>query len=534
MRKVISMLLVVLLLGAVAIPAFAAIGCTCAYTPIIYVHGQQAIYKFNEDGTKTEFGSDDDEQVSAAIKEMIPIFAKTLVSQDWDAYADAFYDKFAPLFDSITYDEDGNVPANTGIEWSWTPQSIPASHSYHNCLYTYEYDYRLAPLDVADDLHAYIEAVKAKTGHDHIILASRCGGTNLVAAYIYKYEMQKQYADLDKVLFICGNLLGSDMAEAVMSGNIKINEEAAYRWVKNYDLTEYVGEQFGEYIYTTLDMLENVYGTAMVYKVVDDLYGKLKDNLLARFLKKYHGINAGLVTFVYEHYEEYKNYVFQEPGDLEKYKKLIDKFDDYHYNVQVKNNEILQDMADHGVEVDTVAYYGDQTYPLMESASLTSDRIASVEDQGYGTVVSSLVGTLSDKYIAERKALGFEKYISPDKQVDASTGLFPETTWYLKNGQHHFAAYGGVFDRMVCDLCRQKNITVNTDSRYPQFLNFDEKNEAIIPAQEINGNDVDWASYDDDAQNGLENFITMMRNLIQMIIEKGKDIIQGIIHIFKK
>ena len=536
-KRILSVLLAVLMLAlACPLSGFAAGSCNCGYTPIIYIKGQQTIYKTLPDGTKVAYGSDDDEQVEAATKELLQVFAKTLVTQDWDAYAKRGLELLVPLVECISYDENGNVDPNTGIEWSWTPASVSASHSYHGAYYTYEYDYRLPLQTLVEDLHAYIETVKAKTGHDKIIIASRCGGTNLAEEYLYKYEIPTGYADLEKVLFVCGNLLGSDFVEAIFSGNVKINSEAAYRFLKSYnhiDIAEMIGEPLADYLYAALDMLEQTYGTDMLYIVVNDLYNKLKDNFFAPFLKAYHGINPGTVTFINEHYEEYKDYVFQEEGDKEKYADRIAELDDYHYNVQVKTEEILQDAKAHGVEVDTVAYYGDQTYPLMDSASLASDRIAAVKDQGYGTVVSTVTGTLSDKYIAEREALGFGKYISPDKQVDASTGLFPDTTWYLKNGEHHFAAYGGVFDRMVCDICRQKNITVDTDPRYPQFINFIEDQAVIVPAKEKNDNDKNWAQYEEDASKGVETFTGKMKALLQKVIDFFKGLIQGIIRFGK-
>lgn len=53
-----------------------------------------------------------------------------------------------------------------------------------------------------------------------------------------------------------------------------------------------------------------------------------------------------------------------------------------------------------------------------------------------GATVSKIGTAFSDEYIESRKALGYEKYISPDRQTDASTCVFPEYTWFLKNAIH--------------------------------------------------------------------------------------------------
>ena len=520
-KKLLSVLLTFVTVFAVGGGApVRALACDCEATPIIYVLGEQPIYEFNEDGSvKRQLLADDDDQIDAAVSELLPMFAKALVTDEWNEYCNRFYELIAPLFDDITLNPDGTVPANTGVNWRWSPDTIPAYHDANSDLYRYQYlyDYRLSPMDLADDLHAYIKAVEEKTGHDSVILMSRCGGTNLVAAYLQKYQEPIGYADVEKVVFICGNLLGVDFVEAFFSGTIDVNKEALYRWAKNYNLEDYIDPKYVDVIYTVIDMLQGTGGMDMLVSRAMHVYEKIKDPLIARTLKKYHALNFGFICFVNDRYEEYKDYIFQEEGDKEKYAAIIAKADDYHYNVQLRTNELLLDMADHGVEVDTIAYYGDQTYPLMESASLTSDRITSVADESYGGTASNLSGTLSSDYIARKNAEGKGKYISPDKQIDASTGLFPDTTWYVKNAKHNFT-HGSV-DRLFMAVCRTKNATVENVPGYPQFLNDNMETDVLQPAQEVNENDVDWQAIEEESKFGFLNFLRKLIDWLKVLLD---------------
>ncbi|MBQ7637622.1 MAG: hypothetical protein IJS90_01810 [Clostridia bacterium] len=533
MKKTLSIILAALMLLSTFAFAANAAECGCEYTPIVYVMGHQPIYKTDENGNRVEFFTDDDDEVNAAIEEIVPLFAKAIVGGDeaWDEYCDSFMEKFSVFFDDITVNPDGTVKEGTGVDFYWNENTVGTEHG-RNHYYSYAYDYRLSLFDIAEDFNDFVETVKARTGHDKVIFMSRCGGTNLVATYLHEYQKPLNYSGVEKVIWLCGNLLGVDFIEALFSGNIKFNSEAFYRWTKNYNIEEYVGEKIAEYIYLTLDMIEDtVTETDTVCAALDRIYAKLKDKLIAPFLKVYHALNAGIVAFVNDGYEDFRKYVFSEEGDIEKYATILEYLDRYHYEVQLNTEEDLLEMKEAGVEIDTITYYGDQTYPFMESASLASDRIAGVSDQSYGGTASNVTGTLSDAYIEKQKALGFEKYISPDKQIDASTGLFPDTTWYVKNARHSFHHNAQLL--FLLEIARTKNATVDNVRGYQQFMTYDFDNQYFSPMQEHNPTDVDWAAYEEDANDGIYNFIKKISEFLKSLILFLMNTISRIIEVAK-
>ena len=74
--------------------------------------------------------------------------------------------------------------------------------------------------------------------------------------------------------------------------------------------------------------------------------------------------------------------------------------------------------------------------PVGQSGDLIADQIAAVKSASFGATTSTVYDTLSDDYIAAQTEKGLERYISPDKQIDASTCLFPDSTWFLKGARH--------------------------------------------------------------------------------------------------
>lgn len=98
--------------------------------------------------------------------------------------------------------------------------------------------------------------------------------------------------------------------------------------------------------------------------------------------------------------------------------------------------ELLKAAEADGVNIRIVSKYGFQMLPVLESLDEQGDVWTTTRFSSLGATVSKIGTTFSDEYIESRKALGYEKYISPDRQIDASTCVFPEYTWFLKNAIH--------------------------------------------------------------------------------------------------
>ena len=119
MKKAISVLLAALML----LPFAGLFSFAAENVANIYVVGSQEIYKFHEDGTRTEI-FDDGDYLTNLLPNLISPALKGITTGDWDEYANTVLDGIMPAFEGFTPNPDGTMPENTGIAWSWTYETI--------------------------------------------------------------------------------------------------------------------------------------------------------------------------------------------------------------------------------------------------------------------------------------------------------------------------------------------------------------------------------------------------------------------------
>ena len=150
-----------------------------------------------------------------------------------------------------------------------------------------------------------------------------------------------------------------------------------------------------------------------------------------------------------------------------------------------EENLYKQYEKNYNIKIAVLAGYGLVQAPITESYDLTGDCTVDLRSASFGATAAGVFDTLSDEYIAERTALGYGKYISADKKVDASTCLFPETTWIMKN-KHHDVGTG--WEYIARNFCRYKDYTVSNS--------FDDVSQFIVVKTTL-----------DTSRNGFENLV---------------------------
>ena len=191
-----------------------------------------------------------------------------------------------------------------------------------------------------------------------------------------------------------------------------------------------------------------------------------------------------------------------------------------HYNVQAHVEDLLLEADAAGVLVSAVVEYGIQQYPLSEDCEKVGDYMISVEKQSFGATTCNLDETLPDDYIAAQTEKGLGKYISPDRQIDASTCLFPDRVWFVKNLIHVFP---NQLDRLDAEILTGATADETTNGR---FLNYVESEPVFVKAEAVNANDY---SFESEEHNGTKNVIARLQALLQKVIDYVKGVIEGII-----
>lgn len=547
MKKLLALTLAVIMVISALPVAFAADGykCNCGVTPIIYIKGRTNIYKdryaepTSENMAETNLTGGTDAIIESALN-IAASLGTALLTDEWDEYCDVLLEEVTPIYEGYKLNNDGEKGEGniTGIHHLWDVDQIIAGYrevsnvreghtvnaTYWPQYMQFQYDMRLDPRENAKDLKKLIDATKELTGHDKINIICRCEGNVIVNAYLnmYKEEAKKEIESLVMYNSISN---GAEIADELYSNKFDLNADAMNRFISGFLDTSPV-----------LDLVKETVNVLTFTGVLDEglgfiegIYDKICLNLMPRLIREIFGTCPGWWGMVSpEAFEDAKAFVLETDNADGKYDKLIEKLD--AYNEYKKNaGGILKEMQDSGVKVHIIAKYGEQIYPVIDNADLLGDGVVSLHKQTFnGATTAKIDTTLEESYIKERVDLGFEKYISADKKVDASTAAFPEHTWYIRNLPHD--NYPWVMETFMADLLNYDGYA-NVDSfgdKYTMFMNFtatDDKphgydNGILSPLTEENKDD---SAFDTDTSSRfavLIKFLTALFNFFTSLLTK--------------
>ena len=530
MMRSVKKLLSVLLCVCLLLPLAAMNAVAASPAPLVYVYGEQGIYVYKEDGSLSYPKDESGDLISAAVSELGGDFAKAMLTDDYAEWSEKALEMLRPIYADIKPAPDGSLPEGSHTDYIWDHVNILSAYGPLGVYYPYVWDFRTSPMDAADDLKLYIDKVKAATGSDKIVLASRCGGSEAMAAYLVKYG----YGDVQKAIFFCNNLHGFTRGDLIISGNITVNAPALERYLQFNNTLDGMGISDGIYDFL-MSMVISMNKNASLQDVADTVmrvYPKIKDSFVAPFLREFYGIGGGYIGSVDAHYEDYRDYIFPTEELKTEYAAILEKADAYHYEVQQRIDDLLVEMDAAGVPVYFLANYGEQLQPLGEQASYVGDDDATVTEQSYGAVCAKMEETLPAAYIRARQEAGLGRYISPDKQIDASTCLFPKHTFFIKNLRHTY--YCNAADYMVQIVANTPDITIDTFPALPQFLTCDKDLNTVTPAQAHNDADIDWDSFDAETEtDGAAGYVVERISFLAQIFSTFRSLIRMLKTLFE-
>lgn len=501
MKKWLSILIAAVIFVLSVTPAFAAQGCACGHTPLVVVGGMNGFPLIRGEGTPDEL------QVwppvinyAEVARAAIPGLFAAYVTGDWNKFGD----RLVPLANKLL--EPSACDANGDSKYELTTRTFPLSmanypeymstaliseegllHSACDRLgadhvYYFNYDWRLDPLEHAEALNAMIKRVKAETGHSKVDLTACSLGGSLTLAYFAKFG----YGDVESCLFLSSAFSGSLTAGELLNGSIGIDKTALKHYLRLNVNSDQNLDRVLDVLVETLDM------TGALQDIVDFFNGMLsalKDRAIDEVMLDTLGTMPGMWSLVREGaYEQAKSALLSDP----KYEALVERIDDFHYNVREKRREIIENAMLSGVNVMFTSNYEDALIPACPAAAQQSDGLIETVCTSAGATVAKLGETLPAGYVQANACCG-RNHISPDRVVDASTCMFPEQVWFFRGVAHVGTLYGSQFCDFVFWLLEQEEQpTVWTDAAHPQFMAAGDKGMTLHPttAADLKSGDV--------------------------------------------
>ena len=482
LKKGIAWLLV--LATAASIFSLSAAAAHTTKVPTVYLpgYGAQILADKNDPNSEQLFGVTIPDDFASTVIDRIKVpLLKGATLNQWDDFHREVIDLTVGIYGSFALDNNGEASDGSGHPAFNHTYPLPEnkSDSYGMYDYYFEYDWRLDPFETADRLSEFIDAVCEATGFQQVNLVGRCLGANIVLAYVQKYGFDK----VDQILCSAAGFHGFESIGPLFTGDMDFNKAAIPDYLDNAGRSQFVGPDGNptyDLIITLLEFLNAAKSLNITEAVFDNyLVPEFKQYILPEFMRKTYGTLPGFWSFIGdEYYDEAKRVIFG--GYEEEYAGIIEKADHYHYDVMQHVEDILLDGISQGTEVYIIAKYGARMVPIIKDADTQSDSTVFTSNSSLGATTAPLYGSFSDDFVRGVQTANGGKYLSPDHQIDASTCLLPEHTWFIKNLYHHEVPDSSEW--MFTDILDYDGYTTIWDlEAYPQYLVFSHETSLITP-----------------------------------------------------
>lgn len=496
-KKIISILLAAFLLsGSVGIPFAGALRNDFDHNPQVYVQGFESkwVY-FKDDPEKNSllFPIDTDRLLGnfanfetyakQAIREGNPNLAYSIV------YG-ALWDSFGPTAlkpDGITMQDEVTVD--------------PTLLRYDgNGEYTFKYDARLDPVDIAHELDDFIALVREDTGMHDIELIGSSYGTSVVVAYLHEYG----WDGIDSVLLCVPSMEGVNFVGELFSGTFHFDPDAVEAFVGGMIDDENINLLIS--ILNDLGILD-----ALLAMVVEPVLQVAVLGALEDIIHDVFGTHPAMWAFVDDaHFYKALENIYGEDWneDTEEYHEMIDRIVYFHENIKVKDREIMQAAMDDGVHMNIICKYNIAPFPFSKDGNFTGDGFVALETASLGATVAMNGEKLPADYVQQNHT--DYNLMSPDRVIDASTCFLPFNTWFIKDLAHGDKP-GYYYD--LLNVIVYNDLDVFTDPAVPQFLT--DSDDGIVPLV---------AEEEEPEPGFFDKLFTLLKNLFQMLVDAMKDL----------
>ncbi len=506
-KKVLSLTLA-LIMGCLAfvMPVSAA-----SATPLVMVNGIGSTDLYKNYGTENQelIFSGDEAFIEGLVKDIGGALISGIISyginnKDYNALADQVFPVVNKYVADLGFNPDG-TPVNdtigffrsTGAMSTYTDEQKANVSKFAKAyadkygeenVYDFTYDWREDPVKIADELHSFITSVKASANVRRVNMVAMSMGAAIALAYMNKYGG----SSLNNVVFASPAWQGTSLMGNIMTNNIELDVFAAENYLvqlANVSATTHIAAFIISFIASWDGLSREYFGdvNAALQGILPRAY---TDTLIPYFA----GMPGMWSLVPAEYFEAGKDFMFEQNG-VTLTPEYEAKIDAYH-DIQVNAKKIIEKVMADGARFNIVCGYNCQIVPVSDEY-YSSDGIVDTKYMSGGATCAKYLQSKQDWGKIYTQAIKDDhNHVSWDSKVDASTCMFPEQTWFIKNLQHNsWSVENGSIDIVMWLLGAKKQMTVTTDKEnYPQFFlhNTYKRTTKAMPVDEILG-DVDMS-----------------------------------------
>lgn len=430
--------------------------------PRIWIHGfmNSKVYEDVSDPNSPLAWPPTQEEITTAVEESVPAFTELAVTRNWERFGKEMGKITGKLFSRAMNNPDGTVKEGSGIRFEYPEKSKIKANSDIK----FQYDWREDPIKIAAQLNDFINYVLDAADCDQVALTCHSFGGVVATTYFSIYGCDK----VKTVVFNSTAIYGETYTGELMTGRLAFGGDA----LQNYLFYAFQGNEYENLINAAIKAVHDTGLMDLITGVLNGLSSKIEKEVCSQSIVPLFGGWLAVWAMVPDEYlDDATDFVFNTIyGDSETdYLALREKIENYNRLVRCKKTETLKEVNEK-CNAYVITRYGYSSLPMTPSASNQGDGIIDVKYASFGATASEYGSTLN---VSKRT-----EFISPDKTVDASTCLFPEQTWFVKNMKHG-SDEEALNNMMIRFMKHDGQATVETFDEYPRFTVFD--GERILP-----------------------------------------------------
>ena len=468
-KKTISVILCVVTIFSCFAFAASAVEKDYDHLPQVYVAGFESrrIY-FKDDPNKTMLFPVNFDRMVTNLKKFDDYTSEGLKKGEYNIVYNYIYSVFYDTLGPYALKGDGITGANENVVCESAEFGSDGDGFYY-----FTYDSRLSPIDLAAQLNEYIKKVQEDSGSERFELVGASYGTTIVMAYLNEYPEMHKY--IDSLLISIPSYGGFSVVGEVFSGDFYVDHDTltqyAYVGMNNEDLGLVLSVLNKSGVLKPL--LEWLLLPAVKRIALDVSRDIIRDTIAT---------NPSIWTFVpVEYFEASMKNIYGENyrDPNHEYAGVISKAIYYYENIQSRVGDIYLDAQADGIKTNITCKYGKPPMPISKKGSFMSDGSVDVKDVTLGATASKYGEILPKDY----KQAKYSEYnfISADWCIDASTGIDPLHTWYIRGLDHRESSSG--FNELLNYIVYEDPDVFSSD-KFPQFT-YAASDGSLVPVTEI-------------------------------------------------
>ncbi len=465
--------------------------------PVVYVIGFMSDELYRNPGTDEQevIWPPSTESILSAVKSVIPSLLEVSLTKDWDKFTDAVIPAANSILAPACLNKSGEVDNNTGIIFEYpTEEEVKAGDEF-----SFHYDWRLSPLEIAKELNDFIEYICRVSGSEKVCLRAHSYGGVITLSYIELFGRNR----VSGVVLDSTAIFGETYTGELLNGQIVLSTDAITSFLE----FAFSGSDYECLLNAVIDLLEKAGVLDFVLDFADEMVAGIRDRAIPEVVMPLFCCWPTIWAMCPDEYlQSAYHYVFDEVCGSNKsdYSKLIEKLEAFDKTVRADKVSLLTE-TEKECRFGVFSAYGYSSIPITPSWYSLGDGVIDTKYTSFGATTATYNATLDKDYLAGRD----EKYISPDKVIDASTCLFPEKTWFI-HSMKHSGGRKALSELMNAILFGDEEVTVDTYEAFPRFLEFDSESETVKPAQQ-------------------DTLLSKLVSAIKLIVEYFKKLLSGML-----